>query len=245
FQQLGEVNAEIMTVRTTIATVDKALAQLTTSVKSQFESVNSQILEQQTAISDNTKAIASLDTYVQAEVGDLTTAVNQKMNAEVTSNGTGKASYTLNLGIVRNGVKYNTGFGMSIEPSGGSYKSTVVFAADQFGIYSGSDPGNYQAAFFVFNGQVFMNSAFIKEGTIDNTKIGNYIQSTTWDGSGNVGWHINKSGYATFNNVTVRGSIYATNGNFAFNGTNNTVVINNNGITVNIPGGGRIVVGSW
>ena len=129
FQQLGEVNAEIMTVRTTIATVDKALAQLTTSVKSQFESVNSQILEQQTAISDNTKAIASLDTYVQAEVGDLTTAVNQKMNAEVTSNGTGKASYTLNLGIIRNGVKYNTGFGMSIEPSGGSYKSTVVFAA--------------------------------------------------------------------------------------------------------------------
>ncbi|WP_409250202.1 hypothetical protein, partial [Enterobacter hormaechei] len=106
--QLGEVNAEIMTVRTTIATVDKALAQLTTSVKSQFESVNSQILEQQTAISDNTKAIASLDTYVQAEVGDLTTAVNQKMNAEVTSNGTGKASYTLNLGIIRNGVKYNT-----------------------------------------------------------------------------------------------------------------------------------------
>ncbi|MDA4785446.1 DUF1983 domain-containing protein, partial [Enterobacter hormaechei] len=83
------------------------------------------------------------------EVGDLTTAVNQKMNAEVTSNGTGKASYTLNLGIIRNGVKYNTGFGMSIEPSGGSYKSTVVFAADQFGIYSGSDPGNYEAAFFV------------------------------------------------------------------------------------------------
>ena len=30
---------------------------------------------------------------------------------------TAKASYTLNMGIVRNGVKYNTGFGMSIEPS--------------------------------------------------------------------------------------------------------------------------------
>ena len=141
FQQLGVVNAEIMTVRTTIATVDQALAQLTTSVKSQFDDVNSQILEQQTAISDNTEAIASLDTYVQSKVGSLTAAVNQKMNAEVTSEGTAKASYTLNLGIIRNGVKYNTGFGMSIEPSGGSYKSTVVFAADQFGIYSGSDPG--------------------------------------------------------------------------------------------------------
>jgi hypothetical protein len=31
---------------------------------------------------------------------DLTAAVNQKMTAEVNSDGTGKASYTLNLGIV-------------------------------------------------------------------------------------------------------------------------------------------------
>lgn len=63
--------------------------------------------------------------------------------------------------------------------------------------------------------------------------------------TGNVGWHINKSGYATFNNVTVRGSIYATNGNFSFNGSGNTTVINGNGLTVNIPGGGRIVLGTW
>lgn len=141
FQQLGEVNAEILTVRTTIATVDSALAQLTTSVKAQF--------------------------------GDVTAAINQKLDAEVTNNGTGKVSYTLNLGVIRNGVKYNTGFGMSIEPSGGSYKSTVVFAADQFGIYSGSDPGNYQAAFFVYNGQVFIRDAFIQNGSITSAKIAN------------------------------------------------------------------------
>lgn len=244
YQQLGQVNAEILTVKTTIATVDQALAQLTTSVKAQFGEVNSQILQQQTAISDNAKAISSLDTYVQSQVGSLTAAVNQKMNAEVTSDGTAKASYTLNLGIVRNGVKYNTGFGMSIEPSGGSYKSTVVFAADQFGIYSGSDPGNYQAAFFVFNGQVFIRSAFIQEGSIDNGKIGNYIRSNDFQ-SGAKGWNIPKDGSPEFNNGTFRGSLYASSGNFAFNGTNNTVVINNNGITVNIPGGGRIVVGSW
>jgi hypothetical protein len=78
-----------------------------------------------------------------------------------------------------------------------------------------------------------------------NAKIGSYIQSSTWDGTGNVGWHINKSGYATFNNVTVRGSIYATNGNFSFNGSGNTTVINGNGVTINIPGGGRIVLGTW
>ena len=122
----------------------------------------------------NKKAISSLDSYVQAQIGpdgSLTSSVNQKMNAEVKSDGTAKASYTLNMGIVRNGVKYNTGFGMSIEPSGCTYKSTVVFAADQFGIYSGSDPGNYQAAFFVVNGQVFIKDALIQAASITSAKI--------------------------------------------------------------------------
>lgn len=180
----------------------------------QYGEVRADILVVKTTVAEVDKGLADLSTYVQAQVGDLTAAVNQKLTAEVNSDGTGKASYTLNLGIVRSGVKYNTGFGMSIEPSGGTYKSTVVFAADQFGIYSGSDPGNYQLAFVVYNGQVFMNEAFIRDATITNAKIGNYIQSSTWDGTGNVGWHINKSGYAVFNNVTVRGTVYATNGSF-------------------------------
>ena len=47
----------------------------------------------------------------------------------------------------------------------------LLFAANQFGIYSGSDPGNYQLAFVVYNGQVFMNEAFIRDGTITNAKI--------------------------------------------------------------------------
>ncbi|WP_312954213.1 host specificity protein J [Atlantibacter hermannii] len=183
--QYGEVRADILVVKTTVATAEQGLA--------------------------------DLSTYVQASIGpegSLTAAVNQKLTAEVNIDGTAKASYVTNLGIVRNGVKYSTGFGMSIEPSGNSYKSTVVFAADQFGIYSGSDPGSYEAAFFVFNGQVFLRSAFIQNASIDNAKIGQYIQSNTWDGTGNVGWHINKSGFAWFAGVTVRGTVYAESGSF-------------------------------
>ena len=179
-----------------------------------------------TTVATAEQGLADLSTYVQAQIGpegELTSAVNQKMTAVVNSDGTAKASYTLNMGIVRNGVKYNTGFGMSIEPDGSSYKSTVVFAADQFGIYSGSDLGNYQAAFFVYNGQVFISSAFIqdasitsakiKDAAITNAKIGNVIQSNNWDG--NNGWMIDKAGNATFNNTTVRGTVYATNGSFS------------------------------
>lgn len=212
FEQYGEVKAEVMTVTTTVANLDGAFAELAD--------------------------------YVQAQIGpegELMAAVNQKMTAEVKSDGTAKASYTLNLGIVRNGVKYNAGFGMSIEPSGSSYKSTVAFAADQFGIYSGSDPGNYTAAFFVYNGQVFIRDALIQDGSITNAKIGNYIRSTSFvSGPSGTGWNIDKNGNCEFH-----GQFYANSGQFAFNGTNNTVVINGNGLTVNLPGGGRVVVGRW
>lgn len=212
FEQYGEVKAEVMTVTTTVANLDGAFAELAD--------------------------------YVQAQIGpdgELMAAVNQKLTAEVKNDGTAKASYTLNLGIVRNGVKYNTGFGMSIEPSGSTYKSTVVFAADQFGIYSGSDPGNYTAAFFVYNGQVFIRDALIQDGSITNAKIGNYIRSTSFiPGPSGAGWNIDKNGNCEFH-----GQFYANSGHFSFNGTNNTVVINGNGVTVNLPGGGRVVVGRW
>lgn len=181
----------------------------------QYGEVRADILVVKTTIADVDQALAELSTQVQAQYNETTAALNQKLTAQVTDNGTAKAFYTLNLGIKRGEQLYNTGFAMGIEPDGGGgYKSTTVFAADQFGIYSGSDPGNYQAAFFVFNGQVFMRSAFIQNASIDNAKIGQYIQSNNWDGSGSVGWHINKSGFAWLAGVTVRGTVYAESGSF-------------------------------
>ncbi|EPK9846393.1 TPA: host specificity protein J [Citrobacter freundii] len=146
--QYGEVRADILVVKTTVATAEKGLA--------------------------------DLSTYVQAQIGpngELTAAVNEKLTAQVEDNGNAKASYTLNLGIKRNDVLYNAGFGISIEPSGSTYKSTVVFAADQFGIYSGSDPGNYKAAFLTSNGQVFINEAFIDYASFTLAKVGSWYSA--------------------------------------------------------------------
>lgn len=146
--QYGEVRADILVVKTTVATAEKGLA--------------------------------DLSTYVQAQIGpngELTAAVNEKLTAQVEDNGNAKASYTINLGIKRNDVLYNAGFGISIEPSGSTYKSTVVFAADQFGIYSGSDPGNYKAAFLTSNGQVFINEAFIDYASFTLAKVGSWYSA--------------------------------------------------------------------
>ncbi|WP_140919483.1 phage tail tip fiber protein [Limnobaculum xujianqingii] len=157
----------------------------------QYGEVRADVIHITTTIADVEGAFAEFQTQVQAQVSDVTAAVNQKLTAEVNSEGTASAFYTLNMGITRNGVKYNTGLSMGIEPDGsGGYQSTTVFAADQFGIYSGNTPGNYQAAFFVYNGQVFMNSAFIQDASITSAKIqdaaigsakiADYIQSNNY-----------------------------------------------------------------
>lgn len=55
--------------------------------------------------------------------------------------------------------------------------------------------------------------ANIRDGSITNAKIGNYIQSGNFQ-TGVAGWQINKNGRAEFMDVDVRGTVYATDGEF-------------------------------
>ena len=214
--QFGENAAEILEVKTAQATADKAFAEYRLEVAASFQDVDSSIVTIQEAQSSAEQAFAQYQTQISTQFGNQQAAINQKLTSVITDNGTAKVSYTLNLGVRRGEQLYNTGFGMSLEPNGsGGYKSTAVFAADQFGIYSGSDPGSYEAAFFVFNGQVFLRSAFIQNGSIDNAKIGNFIQSNNFV-PGVSGWRWDKNG--TFEN-------YGTNGLGAKKETNITTSV--------------------
>lgn len=152
--------------------------------------------------------------------------------------------YSIKVAVDANGRQYAAGMGIGVQNTPSGMQTQVLFLADRFAVMTQAG-GAVTLPFVIQNGQAIIRDTVIGDGTIGNAKIGSYIQSSTWDGTGNVGWHINKSGYATFNNVTVRGSIYATNGNFSFNGSGNTTVINGDGVTINIPGGGRIVLGTW
>lgn len=143
----------------------------------QFGEVRADIITIRTTVADVSQAMAQLETQVQAQYGELSAAVNEKLTATVTDNGTAKASYTLRVGINRSGQYYGAGMAIGIEPSGGAYKSTLAFNADQFGIYTGSDPGNYQMAFAAVNGQIFINDAFINYASITLAKIGSFYSS--------------------------------------------------------------------
>lgn len=139
--------------------------------------VRSDIVVVKTTIATVSEAMAQLETQVQAEIGDLNAAVNEKLTATVTDNGTAKASYTLRVGVTRSGVYYGAGMAIGIEPSGNSYKSTLAFNADQFGIYTGSNAGSYQLAFATVNGQVFINDAFINYASITLAKVGSWYSA--------------------------------------------------------------------
>ncbi|HAV1611694.1 TPA: DUF1983 domain-containing protein [Enterobacter hormaechei subsp. steigerwaltii] len=218
----------------------RSLLSLQTAVNGNKASINS--LNQ--TFSDYQQAMATQVNSITATVNGHTSAITTNAQAIANVNGDLKAMYSIKVGMSSNGQYYAAGMGIGVENTPSGMQSQVIFLADRFAVTHQAG-AQVTLPFVIQNGQTFIRNTVIGEGTIDNTKIGSYIQSSTWDGTGNVGWHINKSGYATFNNVTVRGSIYATNGNFSFNGSGNTTVINGNGVTINIPGGGRIVLGTW
>ena len=218
----------------------RSLLSLQTAVNGNKASINS--LNQ--TFSDYQQAMATQVNSITATVNGHTSAITTNAQAIANVNGDLKAMYSIKVGLSSNGQYYAAGMGIGVENTPSGMQSQVIFLADRFAVTHQAG-ATVTLPFVIQNGQTIIRDTVIGNGTISNLKIGSYIQSTTWDGTGNVGWHINKSGYATFNNVTVRGSIYATNGNFSFNGSGNTTVINGNGVTINIPGGGRIVLGTW
>lgn len=209
----------------------------------QYGEVRADILVVKTTIADVSQAMAEMSTQVQAQFNDVTAALEDKLTAVVDATGA-SAIYTLKTGVRINGVMYNAGMSIAVLAQAGQPIVTRVgFNANQFVLMSGSGDTQY-SPFAVINGQVFMSSAFIQDGTITNGKIGNVIQSNDYS-AGTAGWTINKNGYAEFNNVTVRGGVYAQNGQFGFTNSTGGVTINNNGVTVSLSNGGRIVLGEF
>jgi predicted phage tail protein len=187
----------------------RSLLSLQTDVNGNKASINS--LNQ--TFSDYQQATATQINGITATVNGHTSAITTNAQAIANVNGDLSAMYNIKVAVSSNGQYYAAGMGIGVENTPGGMQSQVVFLADRFAVtqYAGA---TVTLPFVIQNGQTIIRETLIGDGTIGNLKLGNYIQSTTWDGTGNVGWHINKSGYAVFNNVTVRGTVYATNGDF-------------------------------
>ncbi|HGD3313671.1 phage tail protein [Enterobacter hormaechei] len=242
--QYGDSKAGIDRIDNVMASDREATARSLLSLQTDVNGNKASINSLNQTFSDYQQATATQINGITATINGHTSAITTNAQAIANVNGDLKAMYSIKVGLSSNGQLYAAGMGIGVENTPSGMQSQVIFLADRFGVTHQAG-ATVTLPFVIQNGQTIIRDTVIGDGTIGNAKIGSYIQSSTWDGTGNVGWHINKSGYATFNNVTVRGSIYATNGNFSFNGSGNTTVINGNGVTINIPGGGRIVLGTW
>ncbi|EOU4946973.1 phage tail protein [Enterobacter hormaechei] len=242
--QYGDSKASIDRIDNVMASDREATARSLLSVQTDVNGNKAAINNLNQTFSNYQQATATQINGITATINGHTSAITTNAQAIANVNGDLKAMYSIKVAVDANGKQYAAGMGIGVENTPSGMQSQVLFLADRFAVMMQAG-GTPTIVFTTQNGQLIIRDAVIGEGTIGNSKIGNYIQSSTWDGTGNVGWHINKSGYAVFNNVTVRGSIYATTGNFGFSGPNKATVIDSNGVTINLTGGGRIVLGEW
>ncbi|MCH6191269.1 DUF1983 domain-containing protein [Serratia sp. X10] len=155
--------------------------------------------------------------YLKGKITE--TELGQELLGPVEDAGKLKDMWSVKVGKTVDGKLYTAGIGVGVENTPEGMQSQVLILADRFAVLNTADGQGSAVSvpFAIENGQVFMNSAFIKDAAIDSAKIAQHIQSSNWI-SGQRGWAINKNGYAEFHQVTVRGSIYADAGNFN-NGT--------------------------
>ncbi|EOW5489446.1 phage tail protein [Escherichia coli O70:H38] len=233
-----KTKAEIARIDTAIADETQARAEAISLLEASFDDVNSSITEWSQAMATADEALSSKIDQLTVTVNGNKTAIETTSNALTDFKGNVDASYSIKLATDNNGMKYATGMSLGLTGDGTNFQSQCIFLVDRFVLMTAAN-GTYTTPFYVENGAMYVREAFIKDATITTAKIAQQINSSNYN-YGSSGWMINKNGDCEFH-----GRLYANSGNFAFNGVNNTVQINGNGITVNLPSGGKVIVGVW
>ncbi|HAC8812674.1 TPA_asm: DUF1983 domain-containing protein [Salmonella enterica] len=216
-EKLTAQNSELREViANSTETLSQQINQLTATFEGEIngvkQDVTAKITEVNKAITNEAEARASADQALSTQIGDTQSAVNQKLDSWVNADSIG-AMYGVKLGLRYNGQEYSAGMALSLVGDGSGVKSQFLFDAGRFAIINNQQSGGFTLPFVVENNQVFINSLLVKNGSIGNAQIADQINSNNWQ-SGAAGWMINKNGYAEFNQVTVRGGVYASYGSF-------------------------------
>ncbi|HGA2819814.1 TPA: phage tail protein [Enterobacter hormaechei] len=241
--QYGDSKASIDRIDNVMASDREATARSLLSLQTDVNGNKAAINSLNQTFSNYQQATATQINGITATINGHTSAITTNAQAIANVNGDLNAMYSIKVAVDANGRQYAAGMGIGVQNTPSGMQSQVLFLADRFAVMSQAG-GTVTLPFVIQNGQTFIRDTFIQDGTITNAKIGNVIQSNNYS-AGTAGWTINKNGSAEFNNVTVRGGVYAQNGQFGFTNSTGGVTINNNGVTVNLSNGGRIVLGEF
>lgn len=238
------INSKVSEVSTALSTHEASSAEKFGQISASFDSVNSNITEWSQAMATADEALSSKIDQLTVTVNGNTTAIETTSKALTDFKGNIDATYSIKLATDNNGMKYATGMSLGLTGNGTNFQSQCIFLVDRFVLMTAAN-GTYTTPFYVTNGAMYVKEAFIKDGSIDTAKIAQQIQSTVFV-QDSKGWMINKDGWAQFNEITVRGNVIVKgNQKFDVRNSDGRVIINNNGITVNLPSGGKIIIGVW
>jgi hypothetical protein len=205
-------------------------------------SVAARIKTEQTARQNADGALSQQITTLQATANDNTAAIQTEAAARAAADGTLFAKYTVKVDV--NG--YVSGFGLASTANNATPFSDFAIRADKFYIANPAGPGVAPAMPFIVRTTattiggvnvpvgVYMNDAFIQNGTITNAKIANlavdnakianlsadkltagsiavgqHIQSSNYI-AGSQGWRIHGNGTAEFAAASIRGQLTAS-----------------------------------
>ncbi|HID5221050.1 TPA: phage tail tip fiber protein, partial [Providencia stuartii] len=214
------IKASITRLDTVTANKFQAFAQSIEKLETQFDDVNSSITTLKKTVSDNEKAQAEINELIKSEIGDNKAAIEKRAETSVDQQGNSRAYFSIKAGVLHNGQYYDVKMMMSAQVKNGQVVTQIAFAADEFIIFNTAN-GQLVTPFSIKNNQVFLGPTFIEDGSINNAKIGSVIQSNGYKAD-EAGWHINKNGFAEFQNIKARGEINATKGTF-----NNAIIAEN------------------
>ncbi|RNT24673.1 TipJ family phage tail tip protein [Klebsiella aerogenes] len=231
-KRLDDLKANVDGYDARITNQDETIAQNGLAMANGFRQLQSSIGDNSAAIITTSKTVTDLEkstteqmTTLKSQVGDMSATVQQTASTVADLNGKLGAQWGVKVNTSSGGKNYVAGLQLGIDGSG---QSQFLVQADQFGIYvPNGDKSNL--AFGVDGNGAYMQQAMARNLVIDFAQISDNIRSTNYQpGQAGKGWSISKGGGAEFNDVTVRGRVFATDGVFTgtvrandgyFNGT--------------------------
>ncbi|MCV2341534.1 DUF1983 domain-containing protein [Enterobacter hormaechei] len=190
--QYGDSKASIDRIDNVMASDREATARSLLSLQTDVNGNKAAINSLNQTFSNYQQATATQINGITATINGHTSAITTNAQAIANVNGDLKAMYSIKVAVDANGKQYAAGMGIGVENTPSGMQTQVLFLADRFAVMSQAG-GAVTLPFVIQNGQTFIRASFIQDGTIDNAKIGNYIQSNNYV-SGSAGWKLDKGG---------------------------------------------------
>lgn len=206
--QYGDNKAGIERVDNVMADASKAVAESLRTLDSSTGGNTANVTDLSKTLADFTQASATQINSLKVTVNGQSAAIIQNSQVSADINNNLNAMYSIKVAVDSNGNQYAAGMGIGVQNTPSGMQTQVLFLADRFAVMTQAG-GAVTLPFVIQNGQTFIRASFIQDGTIENAKIGNYIQSNNYV-AGSAGWKLDKGGTFEINGVAGGGRMLIT-----------------------------------